>query len=84
MNRQTTLQILDTIQEYMQEKGFSPSIRDIRERSGLQTTSRVLRHLRVLTDEGIITRTPDLARSIVLTGVNPPERHPDPQAPPPP
>ena len=78
MNRQTTLQVLDTIQEYIEEKGFSPSIRDIQERAGIQTTSRVLRHLRALTAEGIIKRTPELARSIVLTGINPPERHNDP------
>ena len=66
MRTTTTSIILDIIREYIEEHGFSPSIRDIMDRANINSTSLIQYHLKKLTDQGCIERTPDTARSIVL------------------
>ena len=66
MNQATLENILAVIREYIEENGFSPSIRDIQDRTNITSTSKVQRHLNKLADQGYIRRTPETARSIVL------------------
>ena len=63
----TSLEILHFIREYINARGFSPSVRDIQDATNIKSTSTIRRHLDILTDTGYITRTKHTARSIVLT-----------------
>ena len=66
MDHQTGENILAAIQEYIEDHGFPPSVRDIQDMTGINSTSKVQRILNELADEGYIERTPETARSIVL------------------
>ena len=55
--------ILDTIRSYMQETGYSPSVRDLADLCGIRSTQGVVRHLKALEDKGFIQRD-SKARSI--------------------
>ena len=63
----TSMEILDIIRQYISDRGFAPSVRDIQDATNIRSTSTIRRHLDLLTDKGYITRTKDTARSIVLT-----------------
>ena len=63
----TSMEILGIIKQYISQRGFAPSVRDIQDATNIRSTSTIRRHLDVLTDRGYITRTKDTARSIVLT-----------------
>ena len=63
----TSMEILDIIRQYISDRGFAPSVRDIQDATNIRSTSTIRRHLDLLTDRGYITRTRDTARSIVLT-----------------
>ena len=63
----TSMEILDIIRQYISDRGFAPSVRDIQDATNIRSTSTIRRHLDLLTDKGYITRTRDTARSIVLT-----------------
>ena len=66
MDHQTGENILAAIQEYIEDHGFPPSVRDIQDMTGINSTSKVQRILNELADKGYIERTPETARSIVL------------------
>lgn len=68
------MEILRIIKQYISERGFAPSVRDIQDATNIRSTSTIGRHLDVLTNRGYITRTPDTARTIVLTEDPQPER----------
>ena len=61
--------VLDCIEEYIAEKGYGPSVRDVCERLGLSSPSTVHVHLHTLEEKGFINRDPLTSRSITL--VNP-------------
>ncbi len=61
------LAILRFIHRYQQEHGTAPSVREIGEAMGLNSSSHSHRCLRQLEQAGLITRRPKVARSIRLT-----------------
>ena len=61
--------ILDYVQEYWVEHGYSPAIREIGGACDISSTSVVVYHLNRLTLLGYLTRRPDyVARGISLAG----------------
>lgn len=56
--------ILDFIEGYMKEKGYSPSMPDIAEGCGIASLSTVSYHLNVMERNGVIVRDNLVARSI--------------------
>ena len=62
--RQT--EILDFIRDYIDEQGYSPTVREIAERFGLRSTNAVVDHLRALERKGAIRREDRAARGIQL------------------
>ena len=62
----TSITILDTITDFIEQHGFPPSVRDIMRRVNSKSTSVVRRHLTKLSEDGYIERTPDVARGIVV------------------
>ena len=63
---QTSIAILNTITEFIEQHGFPPSVREIMERVNSKSTSVVRRHLNKLSEDGFIERTPEVARGIVV------------------
>jgi len=61
-------EVLEAIRKYKSEYGFSPSIRDLMELTGITSTSVVHYYIRLLEDEKLIRRTPGVSRSLDVTG----------------
>lgn len=59
-------QILDFIQEFIQEYGIPPTVRDIQKACEISSTSVVDYNLRLLDRDGYLSRRPDVARGIEL------------------
>jgi repressor LexA len=59
-------QILDFIQEFIQENGIPPTVRDIQKACNISSTSVVDYNLRLLDRDGYLNRRPDVARGIEL------------------
>src|SRR5438270_8775294 len=60
--------ILSYIEEYVDERGYPPSIREIGDRVGISSTSVVDYNLRVLEREGRIRRDREVSRGLELVG----------------
>ncbi|MFQ6027497.1 MAG: transcriptional repressor LexA [Dehalococcoidia bacterium] len=58
--------ILDFIQEFIQENGLPPTVRDIQHACDISSTSVVDYNLRLLDRDGYLNRRPDVARGIEL------------------
>jgi repressor LexA len=65
---QTRQRIFSFIREFIGERGYAPTVRDILRGCGLSSTAVVQHHLNVLEREGHIRRDPEVFRSIQLTG----------------
>ena len=61
-------QIVDFILQFMEEKGYPPTVRDIQSGCGISSTSVVDYHLKILEKEGHIRRDPEVSRGIELLG----------------
>ncbi len=61
-------QIVDFLREFLADKDYPPSIRDIQEGCGISSTSVVDYNLRKLEDKGIIRRDREVSRGIELLG----------------
>ena len=61
-------QIVDFILQFMEEKGYPPTVRDIQSGCGISSTSVVDYHLKMLEKEGHIRRDPEVSRGIELLG----------------
>lgn len=59
-------EILDYIESYINEKGYSPTIREIGDAVGLQSTSAVSFHLVKLRNEGKINYEEGASRTITI------------------
>lgn len=57
-------EILECIEEYMRDRGYPPSIRDICKQVGLSSSSTVFSHLNALEKKGYITRDDGAMRGI--------------------
>lgn len=60
--------ILRFIKEFLKEKDYAPTIRDIVKGCGISSTAVVQHHLNILEREGHIRRDPKIFRSIQLVG----------------
>ncbi|MBI4215854.1 MAG: repressor LexA [Chloroflexi bacterium] len=60
--------ILDYIREFLEDRGYPPTIRDIQRGCGLSSTSVVDYNLRALERSGTIRRDRELSRGIELLG----------------
>jgi repressor LexA len=56
--------VMTAIREYMADHGVSPSIRDLMHLTGITSSSIVSYYLDLLEDEKLISRVPEIARSI--------------------
>ena len=65
---QTREGILKFIRDFIGDRGYAPTVRDIVKGCGLSSTAVVQHHLNVLEREGHIRRDPEVFRSIQLTG----------------
>lgn len=59
--------VLDCIAEFIDEKGYGPTVREICTAMGLSSPSTVHVHLKALEEKGMIHRDPLKSRSIILT-----------------
>jgi repressor LexA len=62
----TRQKILDYIHEFVDDRGYAPTVRDILKGCSLSSTAVVQHHLNILEREGIIHRDPEVFRSIQL------------------
>ncbi len=58
--------VLDCIQEYVSDRGFPPTVREIGDAIGVNSTSLVSYYLKRLEERGHITREPSMSRAIQL------------------
>lgn len=65
---QTRQRILQFIRDYIEEKGYAPTVRDILKGCNISSTAVVQHHLNILEREGHIHRDPEVFRSIQLLG----------------
>lgn len=64
----TRVAIVNAIREFIDEHGYSPSIRDLCRLTGIKSTSNVSYHLEVLEKGGVVRREPGTMRSVRLVG----------------
>ncbi|RUS47553.1 helix-turn-helix domain-containing protein [Cohnella sp. AR92] len=62
------LNVFRYIREYITDKGYSPTVREIARGVGLASTSSVARYLTELEDKGYIERREATPRAIALKG----------------
>jgi repressor LexA len=60
-------QILSFIREFIDRKGYPPTVRDILHNCHISSPAVVQHHLKVLENQGHISREPGIRRSITLT-----------------
>ena len=63
--------VYDCIEQFIAEKGYGPTVREICERMGLHSPSTAHVHLNALEEKGLINRDPLKSRSITLTSSSP-------------
>src|SRR5438445_826049 len=64
--------VLEVIQESIDRRGYPPSMREIGEAVGLQSTSSVRHQLVVLENKGFIRRDPNRPRAYIVRGPSDP------------
>lgn len=65
----TRQRIVEFIRNFVEQKGYAPTMGEIKTALGLSSKSLVEYHLRALEEEGVITREPQVARGIEVSGV---------------
>lgn len=65
---ETRQRIFKFIRDFVEERGYSPTVRDILKGCNISSTAVVQHHLNVLEREGHIHRDPEVFRSIQLLG----------------
>src|SRR4030042_6771802 len=65
----TREKILRYIHDFIDERGYSPTVRDILKGCSLSSTAVVQHHLKMLEREGTIHRDPEVFRSIKPLGM---------------
>lgn len=60
------LAVLEFIQEFTEERGFSPSYREIMTGLGLTSVSAVAEHVDNLVSRGVLKKVPGAARSLEI------------------
>lgn len=70
-NKPRRLGVLDAIRQFMSKHGYSPSMRDLMEMTGISSLSAVKYYLDQLEGDGLIRRSRNIARSIEIGNFNP-------------
>jgi len=65
----TRWRIVEFIRNFVEQKGYAPTIEEIRKGLDISSKSVVEYHLKALEREGVITRDAEVARSINVSGV---------------
>jgi len=65
----TRWRVVEFIRNFVEQKGYAPTIEEIRKGLDISSKSVVEYHLKALEREGVITRDADVARSIDVSGV---------------
>ncbi len=65
----TRRRIVDFMRNFVEEKGYAPTMDEVRDALQLSSKSLVEYHLKALEEEGIINRVPELARAMEVSGV---------------
>jgi len=60
-------QILNAITSFINEKGYSPTVRELADMVGIKSSSTLYRHLQKLAKKGYITKERGKPRTIVPT-----------------
>ena len=60
------LAVLDFLQDFTEEKGYSPSYREIQAGLGLSSVSAVAEHVENLVEKGVLKKVPGAARSLEI------------------
>lgn len=60
------LALLDFLQDFTEEKGYSPSYREIMSGLGLSSVSAVAEHIDNLVAKGVLRKVPGAARSLEI------------------
>jgi len=60
------LAVLDFLQDFTEEKGYSPSYREIQAGLGLSSVSAVAEHIDNLVEKGVLKKVPGAARSLEI------------------
>ena len=60
------LAVLDFLQDFAEEKGYSPSYREIQAGLGLSSVSAVAEHIDNLVSKGVLRKVPGAARSLEI------------------
>lgn len=60
------LAVLEFIQDFTEEKGYSPSYREIMAGLGLSSVSAVAEHIENLVGKGVLRKNPGAARSLEI------------------
>lgn len=58
--------ILDFLQDFTEEKGYSPSYREVQAGMGLSSVSAVAEHIDNLVGKGVLKKVPGAARSLEI------------------
>ena len=58
------LAVLDFLQDFTEENGYSPSYREIMSGLGLSSVSAVAEHMENLVEKGVLKKVPGAARSL--------------------
>jgi len=61
-----TTDLLEYIKLYVDEHGYAPSIREMRDQCGISSTSVVNSYLKKMVEEGTIRKDNNRARAIVV------------------
>lgn len=65
---ETRTQILKFLQDFIDDRVYPPTVRDIQRGCGISSTSVVQHHLKVLERDGFIRRDPEISRGIWAVG----------------
>ena len=60
------LAVLDFLQDFTEENGYSPSYREIMSGLGLSSVSAVAEHVENLVEKGVLRKVPGAARSLEI------------------
>lgn len=60
------LALLNFVQDFTEEKGYSPSYREIMAGMGLSSVSAVAEHIDNLVEKGVLRKNPGAARSLEI------------------
>ena len=67
------IKVMDYIRRYSEEKGYTPSVREIGTECGIKSTATVYSYLQKLQDRGFLNKTTNKKRSVTLaksSGIN--------------